>query len=359
MALRTRCYVGFVLVTCLVGFSAPSDKPQPSQNLLNDPSFEGVMPPSGLPEGWSRWGMGNQYTANIVDGGYIGKKCLKIEGDGTRGVVFANGIKIDRDKRYVLRGWAKFEGDPGGRALILFHYFRDGNWLGLPDTVGVTLSQKGWQRISKTDRAVEVPDATAIWVSCTLEGKGTAWFDDVELVAYDRKGLPEDFETRFGSSNAASQNVASQLSVLQRWIGIWDTQVTINPGDWFPQGHKSERIDTVEWVLGGKFVQRKTRNLSGDSESLRLIIYDTQAGIFRAWHFDSAGNFLPHPRGEAIMEWNPESTTLSHKMTDPWGGNMRGTERFVGSDRIEMHLVFRDKDGNILMESNEVSTRHK
>jgi len=48
-----------------------------------------------------------------------------MEGEGVRGVVFANGIKIERDKRYVLRGWAKFEGGKDARALIMFHYFHN------------------------------------------------------------------------------------------------------------------------------------------------------------------------------------------------------------------------------------------
>jgi hypothetical protein len=81
-------------------------QPQPSKNLLSDSSFESATP-GNLPSGWSYWSAadGSKYRAEAVEGGRAGNKCLKIAGEGVRGVVFANGVKIERDKRYVLRGW--------------------------------------------------------------------------------------------------------------------------------------------------------------------------------------------------------------------------------------------------------------
>jgi len=122
------------------------EQPEPSRNLLNDSSFEGATP-GRLPNGWSYWSAadGSKYRAEVTEGGRTGNKCLKIAGEGVRGVVFANGVKIERDKRYVLRGWAKFEGDKDARALIMFHYFHNGKWLGLPDVIGVTSKHKDWR----------------------------------------------------------------------------------------------------------------------------------------------------------------------------------------------------------------------
>jgi hypothetical protein len=329
----------------------PSGKSQPSKNLLTNSSFEEALTPDGLPQGWSRWGHEDKYRSNIVEGGHTGKSCLKIEGEGTRGVVFANGIGIDRNKRYVLSGWARFEGDKDARALILFHYFRDGKWLGLPDVVGVTSRQKGWQFVSKTDRADEVPDAATIWISCTLEGKGTAWFDDLELVAYDRKGLPEDFEARLGPSN-----LPAEFSVLQRRIGTWDTQTTTKPGVWVPAGAKSTGTETVEWILGKKFIQSKTKGQPGDTESISMVTYDIQNSVYRWWLFDSTGGF---PRSEMTAQWDEGSKTLSYKGTGPSDLSLFGSHRFVSSDRIETQFVIRDKDGKILLESEGTATRHK
>src|SRR5262245_13317081 len=221
----------------------------PSKNLLNNSSFEEALGPDGLPEGWSLWVQADgKYKAAVVDGGRTGKKCLKIDGAGIRAVVNASEIKLDRGKRYALRGWVKVEGDNECRALITFNYLHDGKWLGLPEIVKISPKDKGWQLIAKTDRADQVPDASVLVVSCNLEGKGTAWFDDLELVAFDRKNLPDDFETRYGPSNQPAE-----FNVLQRRVGAWDTQTTIKPGVWVPDGAKSKGVETFEWVLGKKF----------------------------------------------------------------------------------------------------------
>ena len=327
-------------------------KPQPSKNLINDSSFEGTAP-AGLPNGWSRWSAadGSKYRSEVVEGGRTGKRCLKIEGDGVRGVVFANGIKIERDKRYVLRGWAKFEGDKDARALIMFHYFHNGKWLGLADVIGVTSKHKDWRLLAKTDRIDEVPDASMIWISCTLEGKGTAWFDDLELVAYDRKNLPEDFETRFGSSN-----LPAEFNVLARRIGTWDTQLTIKPGVRVPDGLKSQGVETVEWSLGKKLILGKNKQQPGNLESMSLMAYDTESNVFRSWYFDSSGSL---PRGELTGQWDEDAKRLTFKGTEPKEVTVTSTMRFVNPDRIEWQGVWRDKSGTIVMEIEATAARRK
>lgn len=325
---------------------------QPSQNLLNDSSFEGATP-GRLPNGWSYWsaGDGSKYRAEVTEGGRTGNKCLKIAGEGVRGVVFANGVKIERDKRYVLRGWAKFEGDKDARALIVFHYFHNGKWLGLPDVIGVTSKHKDWRLLAKTDRADEVPGASMIWISCTLEGKGTAWFDDLELVAYDRKNVPEDFETRFGPSNQPAE-----FSVLAQRIGTWDTQVTIKPGVRVPDGLKSQGVETIEWTLGKKLIQGKQKQQPGNVESMSLMAYDTQSNVFRSWYFDSNGTL---PRGELTGQWDEDTKTLTFTGSEPNEVTCTSSLRLVSPDRAEWQGVWRDKSGSIVMEMEGTSARRK
>lgn len=322
------------------------------QNLLDNPSFEAESRPDGAPVGWSLWTQeGTGYRCEAAPDGRTGKKCLKVEGAGTRGVVFAKGVPIDRTKRYALRGWVKFEGDPGARALVLFHYFDQGKWLGLPDFVGVASKTKDWRLVTKTDRAAEVPDASMIWVSCTLEGKGVAWFDDVELVAYDRDDLPADFETRFGASNQLAE-----FNVLALRLGAWDTQTTIKPGVWVANGLESKGVETVEWRLGKKLLQSKYRENSGKTESLVIETFDPQGGAFRVWHFDSQGNF---PRGEYQGKWDENAKTLTYEGTDSNGVAVQSIQRLVGDDRIETQGVWRDKTGSVVMELEKVATRRK
>ena len=49
---------------------------------------------------------------------------------------------------------------------------------------------------------------------CHVEGRGSGWFDDLELVAYDR-----DFDARYGRNNRLSGP-----NSLDRWVGAWKTE---------------------------------------------------------------------------------------------------------------------------------------
>lgn len=171
------------------------------KNLILDSSLEGT-PLSRLPKSWSAWlDDGPDFKCEVVDGGVTGKHCLQISGTGTRGVVFATSIPMDRTKRYALKGHVKVEGDAGTWAVIKLNYFNKTGWLGVDDRVGVKSGETGWQFFEKTDRANAFPEATLLVPTCHIEGSGTAWFDDLEVVAYDREYLPEDFDKKHGKNN--------------------------------------------------------------------------------------------------------------------------------------------------------------
>ena len=171
------------------------------RNLIIDPSLE-ETPTGELPQGWFAWlDDGPEFKCEVFEGGVTGKHCLQISGTGTRGVVFATSIPMDRTKRYALKGKVKVEGDAGTWAVIKLNYFNRSGWLGVDDRVGVTSDESDWQFFEKTDRANAFPEATLIVPTCHIEGNGTAWFDDLEVIAYDRDKLPEDFDKQHGRNN--------------------------------------------------------------------------------------------------------------------------------------------------------------
>lgn len=171
------------------------------RNLIIDPSLE-ETPTGELPQGWFAWlDDGPEFKCEVFEGGVTGKHCLQISGTGTRGVVFATSIPMDRTKRYALKGKVKVEGDAGTWAVIKLNYFNRSGWLGVDDRVGVTSDESDWQFFEKTDRANAFPEATLIVPTCHIEGNGTAWFDDLEVIAYDRDKLPEDFDKQHGKNN--------------------------------------------------------------------------------------------------------------------------------------------------------------
>ena len=74
-------------------------------------------------------------------------------------------------------------------------------YLGVQDLVGVTSNESDWRLFEKTDRADFLSEATLLVPTCHIEGNGTAWFDDLEVIAYDRESLPEDFDEEHGKNN--------------------------------------------------------------------------------------------------------------------------------------------------------------
>ena len=171
------------------------------KNLIADPSLE-ATPTGSLPKSWSAWlDDGPDFKCEVVEGGVTGKHCLQISGTGTRGVVFCTSVPMDRTKRYALKGRVKVEGDADTWAVIKLNYFNKTGWLGVDDRVGVASSDFDWKFFEKTDLTDKYPTATLIVPTCHIEGNGTAWFDDLEVIAYGRDTLPANFDAKHGKNN--------------------------------------------------------------------------------------------------------------------------------------------------------------
>jgi hypothetical protein len=145
------------------------------------------------------------------------------------------------------------------------------------------------------------------------------------------------------------------VSVLDSRLGTWDTQTIIKPGVWVPDGLKTKGVETVEWVLGKKFIQGKHKH-DNNQESTFLETYDIEGKTYRSWYFDSNGNF---PRVEVIGQWDEGGKTGTYKSLD--ANQVAGTMtlRLVTADRLEWHGIWRDRDGKTLMEIEGKLTRRK
>ena len=326
---------------------------QERTNLIHNPSLEEAIPGNlKLPPSWSGWpGADTTFRREVVEGGRTGKKCLKISGDGDHGVVFVGQVNLDRNKRYALKGWVKIEGDGDARAQIKFNYFHNSEYLGLSETVSVTPDQEGWQQLERTDRAEQAPGASLISVSCVLWGKGTAWFDDLEFVAYDRSEVAGDFDAKHGRSNFPPEH-----QVLLRRVGTWTTQMTIQPGQIVPDGVESRGEETIEWSLGKKIIIGHGTRQPGNAKSLSIWKYDEKSKSILGWYFDSWGN---HDHSPGTGTWDEASQTLTFRSTDLDEGTGIYRMKFIGDDEMRWSGVSKDKDGTVVMETDGKSVRKK
>lgn len=309
-----------------------------SHNLIADPSFENT-PLTQLPNGWRAWlNDGPEFRCEVVAGGHIGQRCLRISGKGTRGVVFANDLKVDRTKRYALKGWAKFEGDKNARAIIKLNYFRGGEFLGVHDLIGASADQPGWHLFEKTDTLDAFPTADHFYAMCHVEGSGTGWFDDLELIAYDRDKLPKDFDARHGRHNRLHGP-----NSLHRWIGTWDMEYAIREFDNSPTESKLSMMLVSERTLGDYFLLSHAKSFpvegpdpsaASKHERLQFLLFDQNLGAFRQWVFNNQGKAI-----EWRGPWKNDKQTLELRAL-PDSSNLYSAEHFVDDDRIEARLWF-------------------
>ena len=327
-----------------------------SQNLITDPSFENTGL-TQLPRDWRAWtNEDSDFRCEVVNGGHNGQRSLRISGKGVRGVVFGNDIKADRTKRYALKGWAKFEGDKDARAIIKFNYFHGSDFLGVHDLVGVTADQPGWHLFEKTDALDMYPQADHIYAMCHVEGSGTGWFDDLELVAYDCDKLPADFDARHGRNNRLTGP-----NSLNRWVGAWETEYVFRETDNSPKETKLKMNTVSVRTLGDYFLMSHakrvpqasraasapgpdTENVGGltpprspgldAEERLLFLTFDQNLGAFRQWFFSSNGKAF-----EWRGPWDDATQSLEVRLL-PDASNLFSSEHFVDADHIEAKLRF-------------------
>lgn len=206
--MRTRPLAVLALSFLSLGFAIAAD--EAPKNLATNGDFETPLP-SGttLPKDWSLFSKPEgSYKTSVVDAGHGGKKSLLVEGDGEFAVVSPARIAFDGKSRYAVKGAVKVEGE-GAKATIKFDYF-DGEWKWLGSTsIGeITADMKGWHVISVTDRcAIEAPKAKHVSVGLQINGKGKAWFDDIELTPATGDAATSlidngDFENSLGAKPA-------------------------------------------------------------------------------------------------------------------------------------------------------------
>ncbi|MDZ4686377.1 MAG: serine/threonine-protein kinase [Planctomycetaceae bacterium] len=293
-------------------------------NLLLDASFEETAP-TLLPRGWSSWlNDGPTFRCEVIADGRTGQRCLHITGEGTRAVVFANSVPVDHSKRYALKGWAKFDGDKDARAIIKFNYFHDGQWLGVHDLVGVTADQPGWHLLEKTDAADTYPAASTLVATCHVEGNGSAWFDDLELIAYDRDMLANNFEARHGRHNRLATPVA-----LDRFVGRWETTYRFRATDDAPREDELQLESASEKTLDDHHLLSFAKATAGDEQRLLLLTFDPNFAAYRQWFFSSNGKAF-----ESRGQWNDADQSLELRML-PDASRLTSVERFVDAGHTD------------------------
>ncbi|MDA1018095.1 MAG: protein kinase, partial [Planctomycetota bacterium] len=297
-------------------------------NLINDPSLEGTASGEAYPK---TWGNGNlipkdAWRFKVVEGGRTGKRAWMIEGDGDAATVPTNRLPVDRAFRYAARGWVKVES--GMARLGLLYFDKNRRYLKTSHSTA-TIPRGEWHQLSMLDDFANHPEAAYVSLALVMVGKGKAVFDDLELLAFDAKNLPENFEAEYGGM------ATKTAALFDRWVGRWESTSVYKPTAAMPDGQTIKGQVVVRKILDDRFLMWQFIDEAGATDYIAILCYDEFAGGYHIWLFGSGGEAY-----ERIGQWDAASQTLALELKPP-GPRVTGTstDRFVNNDRIESTIL--------------------
>ena len=136
----------------------------------------------------------------------------------------------------------------------------------------------------------------------------------------------------------ASSETISEMKVLNRWVGSWESNVVVKPSAWIPDGMKRAETKTVDWILDYQFQQATTR--SDDEESREINRYDPKGKAYQKWTFNSKGE-----NSYWSGSWNQYTKEMTWKLEFVEGflkGKM--VENFLTPDKYEPTFLISTSD---------------
>jgi len=141
--------------------------------------------------------------------------------------------------------------------------------------------------------------------------------------------------------------------VLNRFVGVWETQTRIRHEGPPLREFQTRGRAVCQQTLHGRYVEFRSHSIPPGRAELQIMTYDTEAGVYRQWVFDSDGY-----RHQAEGRWDPTTATLT------WQGTTEGSsfvieDRWVSPGRLEWTLLRRDAEGRRLQTIEGVLIRVK
>jgi hypothetical protein len=139
-----------------------------------------------------------------------------------------------------------------------------------------------------------------------------------------------------------------ELQVLDRFIGTWETEITVKPS-----GDKYTTTESRRWSKEGTVVLSEDLNLTTKKEAHFLIAYGANEKVYRACYIDEASALV------FVGTWDEGTATM--KWTTPEGAPTKytGTYRFVDKDHVEWSMTVAGPDGKVIVELSAKQTRKK
>ena len=161
--------------------------PPPAKvNLLGNGSFENEQ--DGQPLQWHPATYGGRAEFALAQPGHAGSRSVRISSSAGSDASWSQAVKVEPNTHYRLTAWIKTENISGAQGALL-------NVHELQGAVTVrTKALSGNQDWTQVETSFNSGDLTTLTVNCLFGGwgaaKGTAWFDDLQLLQQGASLLP-------------------------------------------------------------------------------------------------------------------------------------------------------------------------
>jgi hypothetical protein len=173
-----------------------------------------------------------------------------------------------------------------------------------------------------------------------------------------------------GVAVAADDDRPAELKVLDRWVGDWDLEVIVKPGDAVPQGSKSTFRSTIRWTVNDRILRcdAQGQGVSGDRKFKDaftwLCTFEPQAKTYVSTVFwatvgpADAGAWGGGLRGTGT--WDEQAKTLTTRTADPdLGVVSSGVTTWIDADTHEWVSTMTDATGKVVMQMTGRAKRRK
>jgi hypothetical protein len=155
------------------------------------------------------------------------------------------------------------------------------------------------------------------------------------------------------ASLASAQDIPPEVKVLEKRVGVWNTETTINKAEWTPQAGMVASTDNARMTLKGRYLESSDTNGRGGEGKL-LATYDINRKAYRLWYFDAVGNVT-----EFTGQYDEKEKTLTWTGMPQPGAISTARWKFLGEDKFEWDLLAKNAEGKVLLDMKGNSVRKK
>jgi hypothetical protein len=225
-----------------------------------------------------------------------------------------------------------------------------------------------WNEDAKTltGKATDTPPRWTSGVTNRFPDKNTNqaafWMkDDVGKLLFDVEAKKtrqpdeagKEIVVAWSKLDKADPPLSTQLKVLERLAGSWDSVAVSKPAEWTPKEVRTTSKITRKWVLDGHFLHEASE-ISDGQEGFSLLTFDPQMKKYRSWWFYSEGNF-----SKSVGEWDAVAETMSFSSDLDDGLVSRSSLRFIDDDHHDCRVVITDRTGKLYFDTKWIVARHK